>query len=132
LELATDLLRNVIPSGDPALIFERALEVLVEKLVKDKFAVTTQSRASSGQSERSRNVPADVKRAVYIRDQGRCAFTGATGRRCGDRGFVEFHHLEPYAVGGSPTTQNISLRCRAHNGYEAELFYGPGKAIRRR
>ena len=64
---------------------------------------------------------------VYIRDQGRCAFIGTTGRTCGERGFVEFHHIEPYEAGGSPTTENIALRCRAHNRYEAELFYGPGK-----
>ena len=127
LELAKDLLRHAIPSGDPDQIFERALDVLVEKLVKDKFAVTNQPRASSGQSERSRNIPADVKRAVYIRDRGRCGFIGSTGRRCGERGFVEFHHLEPYEAGGAPTTQNIALRCRAHNRYEAELFYGPGR-----
>jgi hypothetical protein len=127
LELAKDLLRHVIPSGDPAPIFERALDLLVEKLVKDKFAVTNQPGTSRGQSARSRNIPAEVKRAVYIRDQGRCAFIGSTRRRCGERGFVEFHHVEPYEVGGAPTTLNIALRCRTHNRYEAELFYGPGK-----
>lgn len=127
LELAQDLLRHVVPNGDPAPIFERALDVLVEKLVTDKFAVTDQPRLNSGQSERSRNIPAEVKRTVYIRDQGRCAFIGSTGRTCGARGFVEFHHVRPYETGGPPTTQNISLRCRAHNGYEAEAFYGPAK-----
>jgi hypothetical protein len=38
---------------------------------------------------------------------------------------VEFHHVEPYAVGGRPTVDNIRLRCRAHNRYEAQLFFGP-------
>ena len=90
LELAKDLLRHVIPSGDPAQILERALDVLVEKLVKDKFAVTSQPRTSSGQSDRSRNIPAEVKRAVYIRDQGRCAFIGSTGRKCDVSGVTRF------------------------------------------
>ncbi len=31
----------------------------------------------------------------------------------------------PYASGGPPTVDNIQLRCRAHNGYEAELDFGP-------
>lgn len=110
LELAKDLLRHAIPSGDAAAIFERALDLLVEKLVKEKYAATSQPRGGRGQSADSRNIPAEVKRAVYIRDQGRCAFVGSTGRRCGQRGFVEFHHVEPYAAGGSPTTQNIALR----------------------
>ena len=30
-----------------------------------------------------------------------------------------------------PPLDNIQLRCRAHNAYEAELFYGPAKVVRR-
>jgi hypothetical protein len=39
---------------------------------------------------------------------------------------LEFHHLDPFAVGGDATIDNIQLRCRAHNVYEAELFFGIG------
>ncbi|MGQ0568430.1 MAG: HNH endonuclease [Armatimonadota bacterium] len=41
-----------------------------------------------------------------------------------ERGFLEFHHVVPYAAGGEPAVDNIQLRCRAHNGYEAELDFG--------
>ena len=37
------------------------------------------------------------------------------------------HHVIPHAAGGRPTVENIQLRCRAHNGYEVDLFFGPGK-----
>jgi len=40
---------------------------------------------------------------------------------------VEFHHVVPYAADGRPTVENIQLRCRAHNSYEAEAFYGPDR-----
>ncbi len=33
-------------------------------------------------------------------------------------------HVVPYAAGGEPTADNLQLRCRAHNGYEAELYFG--------
>jgi hypothetical protein len=33
----------------------------------------------------------------------------------------------PNAAGGLPTVENIELRCRAHNGYEAEVFFAPAK-----
>jgi hypothetical protein len=127
LELAKDLLRHAVPGGDPAQVVERALDVLIAELVKQKYAVSSRPRESPGQAQDSRNVPADVKRPVYIRDCGRCAYVAPDGRRCGERGFVEFHHVVPYAAGGRPTVDNIELRCRAHNGYEAEVFYGPGK-----
>lgn len=127
LELAQDLLRHALPSGDPAQIFARALDVLVEELVQQKYAATALPRRSNGQANESRHIPAEVKRAVFIRDRGRCAFVGGDGRTCGERAFVEFHHVVPYAAGGRPTVDNIQLRCRAHNGYEAETFYGPAR-----
>jgi hypothetical protein len=65
-----------------------------------------------------------VKREVWNRDGGRCAFVGNAGR-CDERGFLEFHHLEPFAAGGPTTVENLELRCRAHNAYEAERLFGP-------
>jgi hypothetical protein len=34
-----------------------------------------------------------------------------------------------FAAGGEATFENIELRCRAHNAYEAELYYGPSRPI---
>jgi hypothetical protein len=124
LELAQDLLRHAIPNGDPARIFARAIEVLVEELVRLKYAANAPG-VSHGHDGESRYIPVEVKRAVFIRDGGRCAFVGAGGRRCGERSFVEFHHVIPWAAGGRSTVDNIQLRCRAHNEYESEMYYGP-------
>jgi hypothetical protein len=127
IRVAQDLLGHTIPSGDIAQVFDRALTLLIADLSRKKFAVTEQPRRSRGQSAESRNVPADVRRGAAVRDQRRCAFVGPSGRRCDERRFLEFHHVVPYAAGGQPTVENIQLRCRAHNGHEADLFYGPGK-----
>jgi hypothetical protein len=127
LRLAQDLLGHSVPSGDLAQVFDRALNVLVEELVKRKFAATQRPRRSCGQSNDSRNIPAEVKRKAFVRDGGCCAFVSPDGRRCGSKRFLEFHHVEPYGVGGKPTVDNIQLRCGVHNRYEAELFYGPRK-----
>jgi len=70
-------------------------------------------------------VPQEVKRAVWQRDAGQCAFVAPTGRRCTERTFLEYHHVQPYARQGPATVGNISLRCRRHNQYEAELIFGP-------
>jgi hypothetical protein len=123
LKLAQDLLRHAVPDGNPAEIFDRALTALLEQLARRKFATTRRPHASRSQSPNSRNIRAEVRRAVVARDAGRCAFA-AQDRRCGERAFLEFHHVLPYARGGPPTLGNIQLRCRAHNGYEADLCFG--------
>ena len=125
LQLAQEMLSHVIPSGDLAQVFDRALMLLVEDLARKKFSATRRPANDRGQADVSRNVPADVKRKVWVRDRGCCAFVSSDGHRCAARRFVEFHHVVPYGAGGRPTVDNIALRCRAHNGYEAELFYGP-------
>jgi hypothetical protein len=124
LRLAKDLLRHAIPSGDDAAILDRALTALLVELARRKFAATDAPGASRGSNPASRRVPAEVRRAVWLRDLGRCAFVGTDGRRCAERAFVEFHHLKPFAVGGEATVSNIQLRCRKHNDYEARAYFG--------
>ena len=124
LERARDLLRHQIPTGDPAVVLDRALTVLVEQLEKTKAARTSRPRASArAAASGSRRVPAAVRRAVWERDAGRCAFAG-TCCRCSETAFLEFHHVRPFADGGGATFDNIQLRCRAHNAYEAQQYFG--------
>ena len=127
LRNAQDLLRHQIPDGDLAAIMDRALTALLRDLARQKFAATDHPRGSTGVAPGSRHIPAEVKRAVWMGDGGRCAFVGPNGR-CTERGFLEFHHVVPHGAGGEPTTDNVQLRCRAHNQYEAELYFGPRNA----
>jgi hypothetical protein len=123
LRLAKDMLRHAIPSGDGAALFDRALNALLDDLARKKFAATDNPRPQRDTSATSRHVPAQVKRAVWLRDLGRCAFVGDGGRRCGERALLEFHHVRPYAAGGAATVENIGLRCRRHNDYEARAYF---------
>src|SRR3990172_5764592 len=125
LRRAQALRGHKIGDGDPAAIIDRALSVLLQDLGRQKMAATDRPRGSHGPTSSSRHMPAAVRRAVWLRDGGRCAFVSRTGRRCAEEAFLEFHHVVPYAAGGAPTADNIQLRCRAHNGYEAELYFGP-------
>jgi hypothetical protein len=34
----------------------------------------------------------------------------------------------PWTAGGPATPANIALRCRAHNAYEASVYFGPIRA----
>jgi hypothetical protein len=127
LRLAEDLLGHAVPSGDLGQIVDRALTALIDELMRRKFAATPHPRDRRGQANDSDNIPAEVRRAAYVKDGGRCSFVSRDGRRCGERRFIEFHHVIPRAAGGKATVENIQLRCRAHNGHEVDLFFGPGK-----
>ena len=106
LRLAKDLLRHAVPSGDTAEIVDRALTALLKDLARKKFAAVKTPRVGNRQTAPdSRYTPADVKRAVWLRDGGRCAFVSKCGRRCGERAFLEFHHVRPYAAGGEATVK---------------------------
>jgi hypothetical protein len=142
------LLCREIPNGDPGVIFERALALLAREVEKAKLgrpskprrrvrdkngpggAYETRIRFETDNRVRherpsSRYIPTAVKRAVWYRDRAQCAFMSASGRRCAERNFLELHHIHPYALDGPATVENISLRCRRHNQYEAAVIFGP-------
>ena len=121
-----DLLRHQIPNGEPALVFERAMDALLAEVLKKKAAAVERPRDARPVNPASRHVPARVRRAVWTRDAGACAFTAPDGRRCAETGRLEYHHVVPYAAGGKTTLENLELRCRAHNRYEAEQYFGEG------
>jgi len=127
LRCLQDLMRREILDGDPAAIVARALRLLREDAERKAFSATTRPRADGSTKPGSRDIPAHVERAVWLRDEGQCAFEGAEAR-CSERSFLEFHHVRPWAVGGPPSVENIALRCRAHNAYEAAVYFGPIRA----
>jgi 5-methylcytosine-specific restriction endonuclease McrA len=74
--------------------------------------------------QRGRHIPAAVRRAVSARDGQQCSYVDPAGRRCPETHLLEFHHLEPFALGGEHTAENVALRCVAHNALAAEDDFG--------
>jgi 5-methylcytosine-specific restriction endonuclease McrA len=160
LRHAQDLLRHAIPDGDPAQILDRALDLLIARLERQKAGMTTGVRDRSaiqrkrkpsrddrrstgptrdhseattpesrtrGPGSNSRYIPAAVRREVWKRDGECCSFVGSDRKKCGERAYLEFHHIVPFAAGGEASVQNLAVRCKRHNGHEAERFFGRQK-----
>jgi hypothetical protein len=123
LRRVQDLMRHIFPTGDRAEIFDRSLTLLLAKLLRTKLADTERAQRPRAAKLTSRHIPASVKREVWRRDAGRCAFQGEQGR-CAETGFLEFHHVVPYADRGESSAINLELRCRAHNQHEADRCFG--------
>jgi hypothetical protein len=58
--------------------------------------------------ERSRQIPSDVKQAVWVRDGGKCVLCGSTVD-------LEYDHDIPFSQGGSNSVNNIRLLCQNCN-----------------
>lgn len=93
------------------------------------------SRQPSSQS--SRYVPIAVRKAVWIRDQGKCTYVSnpsrlpgeagisrLSGKKCESRHRLEFDHIRPLALGGATTVDNLRLLCFTHNQSEAQRLLG--------
>ena len=71
-------------------------------------------------------MPAAVRRIVFKRDRGQCTFIDKSGRRCTERHRLEFHHDDPYGLGGDHDPSRVRLLCKTHNLFLAERDYGKG------
>ncbi len=92
---------------------------------------SAETSEQAGPKERSRAIPADVKRAVVERDGLRCTYHGPSGR-CREQRRLEFHHHAPFAKGGAHSADNISLLCQAHNQLIARQELGADFMQRKR
>lgn len=126
IDRARQVLRHKYPEGRLEDVVKEALEVLLDRrdpqrrlTLKPAPAVGVpappSARAPRGWLA-GRYIPAWVKRAVWERDEGRCAWRFADGTPCGSKDWLEYDHVRPFAKGGrSDTPRNIRLLCRAHN-----------------
>ncbi|MFT5040681.1 MAG: 5-methylcytosine-specific restriction endonuclease McrA, partial [Hyphomicrobiaceae bacterium] len=126
LRALEDLLSHQV-AGDPAAIISRAIELLLAETLKKKAALTDRPqkpRSSSAKEHRTRAIPAALRRAVWLRDVGRCRFEDDKGHRCRTTRNLQFHHKMPYGRGGQHELENIELRCHGHNQYQADQDFG--------
>jgi len=124
LRYAQQLLSHQLAAGDIAGVVDKALDALIGQLEKQKFAATDRPRAAQARHLRARAIPAEVKRAVWKRDGGRCTYVSDSGHRCRARKRLEFDHVDPVARGGKATVDTVRLLCRAHNQYAADQAFG--------
>jgi hypothetical protein len=159
LERAAERLSHANPSHDLVVVLDRALDALLAQLDKGRFgraakprsvgAVRRGAQAVSPNSSLRREVEEaagsspshqpspsrphisrSVSRQVAERDEHRCTFTAADGRRCSAQAFLQLHHEQAWARGGPDTVENLRLLCAEHNRLHAEQDFGAAR-IRR-
>jgi 5-methylcytosine-specific restriction endonuclease McrA len=127
LERLQALMRSSVPDGDLARVIDIAVTEKLQRVEAKRFGKTKAPRrdlAETDTTPSSRHIPAAVRRVVYERDGGRCAYRDKYGRRCARRHDLEFHHKHPFARGGDHGPANLTLMCRTHNTLVAEQDNG--------
>ena len=123
-------LSALMPGVDLASVVEVAVTEKLERLEARRFGKTKKPRKTieeADTSSGSRYISAPVKRFVWTRDGGRCTDLSSNGRRCTAREGLEYHHDEPYGLGGDRTPENVRLLCVVHNALRAERDFGKEK-----
>ncbi len=137
LERARDLMSHANPSGELAVVVERALDLLLDRLERERLGKVktrirktpaerpaTTSRDTRGSDGSRRAIPRAVRREVFERDGETCTFVDSEGRRCPSHARLELDHVESHARGGADDPSNLRVRCRAHNRLHAEEVFG--------
>jgi hypothetical protein len=73
---------------------------------------------------RSRHVPAEVWRAVWERDRGRCVWPVDGGGVCGSTRKLQLDHVDGWALGAATTVDGCRILCAVHNDLHARELYG--------
>ncbi|MGK5084130.1 HNH endonuclease signature motif containing protein [Bdellovibrionota bacterium FG-1] len=132
IEKLKGLLAHQNSDGSYEGLFEILAEVALKKFEPKKPNPESPQPEPSGndantpsvstlETQRSRTIPAEVKRQVFARDGGCCTYQDqSTGKRCGSRFAIEYDHIQPFAWEGETNTNNLQLRCRRHNAYTAK------------
>ena len=75
---------------------------MVEAIIKDRKLEHLSKKDLSGES---RDIPPNIKKIVWERDEGRC-------RICKSEENLEFDHILPFSKGGTSNSENnIQLLC---------------------
>ncbi|ABS25027.1 HNH endonuclease [Anaeromyxobacter sp. Fw109-5] len=122
LEAATDALGHACPGGSAAEILERGLDLILAQHAKRRGLVEKPRKSRRG--SRRDTIPAEVKREVWRRAGGQCEWRFESGERCDCRRRLEYDHIEPLALGGASTMDNVRLACRPHNLLSARQIFG--------
>lgn len=61
---------------------------------------------------------------VFVRDQGACQFKLSNSQKCGQRYWIDVHHVVPRALGGHDVAENMITYCSEHHRME----HGQGPA----
>jgi hypothetical protein len=122
LSQARDALSHSKPGATHEEILEAGLDLLLAADAKRKGIVSKPRKTPPPSS--TDHIPAHVRRAVFLRDGGRCQVLIASGGICGSTYRVQLGHITARALGGGNTADDLRCECEVHNQRAADRDFG--------
>ncbi len=72
----------------------------------------------------TRYIPAVTKRSVLKQNGYQCSYISKDGVRCGEKHYLNFDHIQPYALGGKSSSNNLRVLYSAHNQMLNRMTFG--------
>jgi hypothetical protein len=125
------LMKDFIQKNDPVRKAERALERAskrnkapnspnqqcpgtAEAELSDSLTPNSASPTDPLKRRKRQNIKRITLHAVSIRDRNQCTYVGTHGR-CGEKRWLDIHHVLPVADGGNDDPENLTTLCRRHH-----------------
>jgi hypothetical protein len=139
LDAARDALSHSHPGAPLDEIIEAGVDLLLERAAKRRGLVKnprkkarapekheSASPTPAAAKDPGRYVPAEIRRAIWKRDQGKCQWPVDGGGICGSTARVEIDHADkPFAKGGRILKpEDGRLLCKPHNLQHAREIFG--------
>jgi 5-methylcytosine-specific restriction endonuclease McrA len=124
LAAVSALLSHAVPSGKREDVLLHVLRAQRRVLERRRHGSPKRASAPAACDTSKRHIPAAVRREVFEREGGSCAYVGDEGRRCGSTVRLEYQHIVPFACGGPSSAKNLTLFCQPHNLLQAEKDFG--------
>ena len=138
LDAARDALSHSHPGASRDQIIEAGLDLILERTAKRRGLVKNPRKKAPAAAEPSaprertavpakdpgRYVAADVRRAIWERDQGKCQWPVDGGGICGSQLRAELDHIHLKCRGAKPIASELRVLCDLHNQLAARLALG--------
>jgi hypothetical protein len=99
------------------------IESLLDEKIKE-LEYKAKSNRKTDDNKLTRYISKDVKNEIIIRSEHRCEHISHNGKRCEERRNLEFDHIQPFALNGNRSVENIRLLCRGHNQRRSIKTFG--------
>jgi len=126
LEACKDAISHTTPGADALEVFEEGMKLILARDAKKKALVAKPRPAKDPKLLRfdTRYVPAEIRREVWQRDQGRCQWPVEGGGICGSTFQPELDHIDGFLPGKPITAKDLRVCCDPHNQEHARRVHG--------